>query len=62
MMSIIGLMTITREKKIKFLSTLTESRIEEFFKLQIETDADLWLIEVVSKDFDLHDLFLKQGL
>ena len=49
-------------KKIKFLSTLTESSIKEFFKLQIDTDADLWLIEVVSKDFDLHDLFLKQGL
>ena len=49
-------------KKIKFLSTLTESSINEFFKLQINTDADLWLIEVVSKDLDLHDLFLKQGL
>ena len=49
-------------KKIKFLSTLTQSTIKEFFKLQIETDADLWLIEVVSKDFDLHGLFLKQGL
>ena len=49
-------------KKIKFLSTLTESSIKEFFKLQIDTDADLWLIEVVSKDLDLHDLFLKQGL
>ena len=61
-MSIIGLMTITKGKKIKFLSTLTESSIKEFFKLQIDTDADLWLIEVVSKDFDIHDLFLKQGL
>ena len=49
-------------KKIKFLNTLTESSIIKFFKLQIETDPDLWLIEVVSKDFDLHDLFLKQGL
>ena len=49
-------------KKIKFLSTLTESGVKEFFKFQIDTDADLWLIEVVSKDFDLHDLFLKQGL
>ena len=49
-------------KKIKFLSTLTETSIKEFFKLQIDTDADLWLIEVVSKDFDLHSLFLKQGL
>ena len=48
--------------KIKFLSTLTESSIKEFFKLQIDTDTDLWLIEVVSKDFNLHDLFLKQGL
>ena len=49
-------------KKIKFLSILTEASIKEFFKLQIDTDADLWLIEVVSKDFDLHGLFLKQGL
>ena len=31
---------------------------EDFY----EIDADLWLIEVVSKDFDLHDLFLNQGL
>ena len=49
-------------KKIKFLSTLTEASIKEFFKLQIDNDADLWLIEVVSKDFDLHGLFLNQGL
>ena len=49
-------------KKIKFLSTLTESSIKEFFKLKIDTDADLWLIEVVSKDFDLHDLLSNQGL
>ena len=49
-------------KKIKFLSTFTESSIKEFFKIQTDTDSDLWLIEVVSKDFDLHDLFLKQGL
>ena len=49
-------------KKIKFLNTFTESSIKEFFKIQTNTDSDLWLIEVVSKDFDLHDLFLKQGL
>ena len=49
-------------KKIKFLNTYTESSIKEFFKIQTDTDSDLWLIEVVSKDFDLDDLFLKQGL
>ena len=49
-------------KKIKFLNTLTESSTNDFFKLQIDTDADLWLIEVVSKGYDLHSLFLKQGL
>ena len=48
-------------KKIKFLSTFTESRIKEFFEKQSEIDTDLWLIEVVSKDLDLNDLFLKQG-
>ena len=50
------------EKKIKFLSTFTESDTKEFFKKQTDIDADLWLIEVVSKDFDLYELFLKQGL
>ena len=49
-------------KKIKFLSTFTEPSIREFFKKQSDIDTDLWLIEVVSKDFDLHGLFLKQGL
>ena len=49
-------------KKIKFLSTFTESSIKEFFRKQSDIDTDLWLIEVVSKDFDLYDLFLKQGL
>ena len=49
-------------KKIKFLSTFTEATIAEFFKIQTDTDPDLWLIDVVSKDFDLHGLFLKQGL
>ena len=49
-------------KKIKFLSTFTEPSIREFFKKQSDIDSDLWLIEVVSKDFDLHGLFLKQGL
>ena len=49
-------------KKIKFLSTFTEPSIKEFFRKQSDIDTDLWLIEVVSKDFDLHGLFLKQGL
>ena len=49
-------------KKIKFLNTFTESSTKEFFKKQSEIDADLWLIEVVSKEFDLEGLFLKQGL
>jgi len=49
-------------KKIKFLSTFTEVTIAEFFKIQTDTDPDLWLIDVVSKDFDLRGLFLKQGL
>ena len=49
-------------KKFKFLCTLTEPSIKEFFRKQSDIDTDLWLIEVVSKDFDLHDLFLKQGL
>ena len=49
-------------KKIKFFSTFTESSIKEFFRKQSDIDTDLWLIEVVSKDFDLHDLFVKQGL
>ena len=51
-----------REKKIKFFSTFTECDINDFFKKQTDIDADLWLIEVVSKDFDLNDLFMKQGL
>ena len=34
----------------------------EIFKKQIDIDADLWLIEIVSKEVDLTDLFLKQGL
>ena len=49
-------------KKIKFLSTFTESSIKEFFKKQTDIDADLWLIEVVSKGYDLNSLLLKQGL
>ena len=49
-------------KKIRFLSTFTEPSIREFFKKQSDIDSDLWLIEVVSKDFDLNGLFLKQGL
>ena len=49
-------------KKIKFLNTFTEERLNVFFKKQTDIDGDLWLIEVVSKSFDLHSLFLKQGL
>ena len=49
-------------KKIKFLSTFTEERLTDFFKKQMDIDGDLWLIEVVSKGYDLHSLFLKQGL
>ena len=49
-------------KKIKFLSTFTELGINEFFNQQTDIDADLWLIEVVSKEFDLYGLFLEQGL
>ena len=49
-------------KKIKFLNTFTEEALNSFFKKQIGIDSDLWLVEVVSKGFDLHTLFLKQGL
>ncbi len=49
-------------KTIKYLNTFTEERLKEFFKKQIDIDADLWLIEIVSKEVDLNDLFLKQGL
>ena len=49
-------------KRIKFLDTFTEERLYDFFKKQTDIDADLWLIEVVSKGFDLDSLFLKQGL
>ena len=49
-------------KKIKFLDTFTEEGLNGFFKKQTDIDADLWLIEVVSKGFDLDSLFLKQGL
>jgi len=49
-------------KRIKYLDTFTEERLKEFFKKQIDIDADLWLIEIVSKEVDLTDLFLKQGL
>ena len=48
-------------KRIKYLNTFNEERCNEFFKKQIDIDADLWLIEIVSKEIDLHDLFLKQG-
>ena len=49
-------------KKFELLNTFTEERLSDFFKKQINIDTDLWLIEVVSKGFDLHSLFLKQGL
>tara|TARA_B100000676_G_C17860167_1_gene722942 strand:+ start:482 stop:808 length:327 start_codon:yes stop_codon:yes gene_type:complete len=49
-------------KRIKYLNTFTEERLKEFFKKQIDIDADLWLIEIVSKEVDLTDLFFKQGL
>ena len=49
-------------KRIKYLNTFNEERRNEFFKKQIDIDADLRLIEIVSKEIDLHDLFLKQGL
>ena len=48
-------------KKIKFLKTFTEERLNVFFEKQTDIDGDLWLIEVVSKGFDLHSLLLKQG-
>ena len=49
-------------KKFELLNTFTEERLSDFFKKETNIDADLWLIEVVSKGFDLHSLFLKQGL
>ena len=49
-------------KRIRFLNTFTEKKLNEFFKKQTDIDSDLWLIEVVSKEFDLNDLFQKQGL
>ncbi|MAK09462.1 MAG: hypothetical protein CML36_03165 [Rhodobacteraceae bacterium] len=49
-------------KKIQFLKTFKEENLNIFFKKQTDIDGDLWLIEVVSKGFDLHSLFLKQDL
>ena len=49
-------------KRFELLNTFTEERLRDFFKKQTNIDADLWLIEIVSKGFDLHSLFLKQGL
>ena len=49
-------------KRIVFLNTFSEEKLKEFFKKQSDIDADLWLIEVVSESFDLHGLFVKQGL
>ena len=51
-----------KKKKIKFLNTFTKEKLDDFFKRQIDIDADLWLVEVVSKGFDLDTLLLKQGL
>ena len=48
-------------KKIRFLKTFTDESLNEFFQKQKDIDSDLWLIEVVSKEFDLYDLLLKQG-
>ena len=48
--------------RIKYLNTFSEERLKEFFKKQIDVDADLWLIEIVSREVDLVDLFLKKGL
>ena len=49
-------------KKIKFFNTFTEEKLDDFFKRQMDIDSDLWLVEVVSKEFDLDMLLLKQGL
>ncbi len=49
-------------KKIKFLNTFTEEKLNEFFKKQHNIDADLWLVEVVSNGFDIDTFFLKRGL
>ena len=49
-------------KKFELLNTVTEERLRDFFRKETNIDADLWLIEVVSKGFDLNSLFLKQGL
>ena len=49
-------------KKIRFLNSFTEERLTTFFKKQLDIDSDLWLIEVVSKEYDLNSLLLKQGL
>ena len=49
-------------KKIRFLNTFSEERLNIFFKKQKDIDGDLWLIEVVSKGYDLNNLLLKQGL
>ena len=49
-------------KRFELLNTFTVERLSDFFKKQTNIDADLWLIEIVSKDFELQSLFLKQGL
>ncbi|MDC3090398.1 DUF1491 family protein [Paracoccaceae bacterium] len=49
-------------KKIRFLNTFSEESSTVFFKKQKDIDGDLWVIEVVSKGYDLNSLLLKQGL
>ena len=49
-------------KKFELLNTFTDERLSDFFEKQTNIDADLWVIEVVSKGYDLHSLFSKQGL
>mgnify|MGYP001179055559 CR=1 FL=1 len=49
-------------KKIKYLNSFTEEKLNDFFEKQRDIDSDLWIIEIVSKGFDLDTLLLKQGL
>ena len=50
------------DKRFELFNAFTEEMLSDFFEKQTNIDADLWLIEVVSKGFDLQSLFLKQGL
>ena len=49
-------------KKFSLLNTFTKEKVTGFFKKQMDIDGDLWLIEIVSKGYDLNRLFLNQGL